>query len=219
MMMLLLCCVDVDVNAVLLQQFLITDFCCCVLLLLLYHYYFVSNYFVVILFLGKGKQRSNGLSSILRFKGLSTEAKLSTWKALVLEYGTQVWWPNKTQSMRLERIQLRASKRMLGISSKTSDIALRIECGVMSLQTRCKVALLKWVGKISRMADNRLVKYKFDNVEIKWRGRGSGNRKTWKTRLLLTLNDFGLDNEYNDVATLSEDKWNKLVDNAALVVE
>jgi len=143
--------------------------------------------------IGKGKQRSNSLSSILRFKGLSTEAKLSIWKSLVrpkLEYGTQIWWPNKKQSIHLERIQLHALKRMLGISSKTSDVAVPLECGVMSLQTRRKVAILKWVGKISRMADNRLVKYIFDNVEIKWRGRGRGNRKTWKTRVMLTLNEF-----------------------------
>ena len=36
---------------------------------------------------------------------------------------------------------------------------------------------------------------------------------------MLTLNEFGLDKEYNDVANLSEDTWNKLVDNAALVVD
>ena len=172
--------------------------------------------------IGKAKQRSNSLSSLLRFKGLSTEAKLSVWKALIcpiLNYGAQIWWPNKTQCIRLERIQLRALKCMLGISSKTSDIAVRLELGVMSLQTRRKVALLKWVGKIGRMADTRLVKYIFDNVEFKWKGKGRGNGKTWKKIVSLTLNEFGLDAEFNHVANLSEDKWNKLVDNAALVVE
>jgi len=94
----------------------------------------------------------------------------------------------------------------------------RMWCNV--LQTRHKVALFKWVGKIGRMAYKRLVKYIiFDNVEIKWGGIGRGNRKTWNKRVILSRNEFGLDNEYNDIANLSEDNWNKLVDNAALVVE
>ena len=172
--------------------------------------------------IGKGKERSNSVSSILRFKGLSTEAKLCIWKALVrpiLEYGTQIWWPNKTQSMRLERVQLKALKCILGVSSKTSDIVVRLELGVMSLQTRRKIALLKWAGKIGRMADSRLVKYIFDNLEFKWVGKGRANRKTWKKRVQMTLSEFGLVDEYSDAANLSKKKWDKLVDDAALIVE
>ena len=172
--------------------------------------------------IGKGMRRSNSIISILRFKGLSTEAKLCVWKALVrpiLEYGSQTWWPNKTQSMRLERVQLKALKCILGVSSKTSDIAVRLELGVMSLQMRRKKALLKWVGKIARMPDSRLVKSIFDNLEFKWIGRGRANRKTWKRRVLMTLEELGLAEEYSDVANLSQDKWNKLVDHAAVQAE
>jgi len=57
----------------------------------------------------------------------------------------------------------------------------------------------------------------FDNVEFKWRGRG--NHKTWNKRFLLTLNEFSLDNEYTDVANLSEVSGTTLVDNEAEVVE
>ena len=73
------------------------------------------------------------------------EVKLNIWNALVrplLEYCSGIWWCNKLQSQRIERIQLKALKVILGISSKTSDIAVRLELGVMSLETRRKLAMV-----------------------------------------------------------------------------
>ena len=52
----------------------------------------------------------------------------------------------------------------------------------MSLETRRKIAMLKWLGKICRMSDNRLVKYVFDNINFKWLGRGRARRHTWEKK-------------------------------------
>jgi len=72
----------------------------------------------------KANSRSNKLLSTLkRLRRLSKEAKLSIWMALVrpvLESGSELWWANKLESQKIESIQLKALKSILGVSSKTN---------------------------------------------------------------------------------------------------
>jgi len=153
---------------------------------------------------------------------LSVEAKLNIWNAIVrpsIQYGSATWWTNKLQTAKLERIQLKALKVILGVSSKTSDIAVRLELGVMRLETRRKKTMLKWAGKISQMSSDRLVKHIFDNVDFSWHGKGRANRRTWKKRVRSILVEFGLVQEHSNITNLSETQWNKLVDKAAVQFE
>jgi len=46
-------------------------------------------------------------------------------------YGTGLWWANKTECRRIESIQLVAFKGILGVSSKTIDIPVILDLGVM----------------------------------------------------------------------------------------
>jgi len=86
--------------------------------------------------------------------------------------------------------QLKALKVILGCSSKTSDIAVRMELGVMKLETRRKVAMLKWLGQINRIPSIRLVKYVFDNLDYKWQSRGRARRRTWKRNVEIILDEL-----------------------------
>jgi len=174
--------------------------------------------------IAKAKKKSNSLlCSLLRYKYLSTEAKLNIWNSIVrpiLEYGSAMWWCNKLQSQRIERIQLKALKVILGISSKTTDIAVRLELGVMSLEMRRKLAMLKWAAKICRMSDKRLVKNIFDSLNFKWTGRGRARRQTWKKKVQLILKEFGIEhNNYSSMATLKQSAWNNIVNKAAVKIE
>jgi len=94
----------------------------------------------------KAKQKSNSLICILkRLRRLSIEANLSIWQSCVrpvIEYGTGLWWANKTECRKIESIQLVALKHILRVSSKTIDIPVTSDLGVMSLETRRKIEMV-----------------------------------------------------------------------------
>ena len=173
--------------------------------------------------IGKGKDKSHHLiNTLLRYRNISTEAKINIWNSLVrpvLEYGSGIWWSNKLQSQTIERLQLKAFKSALGVSSKTSDVALRLELGLMRLEIRRKIVMLKWLGKISKMPNHRLVKYIYDNVKYVWGGRGRANRHTWKKKIHLILKEFSLQKDFDRIHLMTRDEWNNLVSKAALKFE
>jgi len=51
-------------------------------------------------------------------------------------YGNGLWWANKTECRIIESIKLAALKRILGVSSKTIDIPIRLDLGIMSLKLK-----------------------------------------------------------------------------------
>ena len=54
-----------------------------------------------------------------------------------------------------------------------------------------------WLPKICRMSDNRLVKYIFNNIKYKWIGRGRARRHTWKKKIQLILQEFGIEHTFD----------------------
>ena len=61
-----------------------------------------------------------------------------------IEYGSEVWEGNKSQTCSLESIILDGAKRILGCSSKTYNEAVRGDMGLDTLQSHRDRAKLKW---------------------------------------------------------------------------
>ena len=66
-----------------------------------------------------------------------------------IEYGSEVWEGNKSQTGSLEYIILDGAKRILGCSSKTCNEAVRGNMGLDTLQSRRDRAKFKWCNKLA----------------------------------------------------------------------
>ena len=85
---------------------------------------------------------------------------------------------------------LKWSSNIEFLTTKTIEVPLRVDLGVMLLDTRRKVTMLRWFGKIQRMLETRLVKKIFNKVNYVWVGKGRARRKTWKKWVDVIVNDF-----------------------------
>ena len=65
-----------------------------------------------------------------------------------LEYGSEVWEGNKSQTASLESIMLGGAKPVLGCSSKTSNEVIWGEMGLEFLQGRHDKCKLSWWYKV-----------------------------------------------------------------------
>ena len=71
-----------------------------------------------------------------------------------LEYGSEIWDCNKSQTRALESIILGGAKKILGCSSKTCNEAVWGDMGLETLKSRRDRAKLKWWYKVCRLPDN-----------------------------------------------------------------
>ena len=72
-----------------------------------------------------------------------------------LEYGSEVWEGNKSQTAALESVMLGGAKRILGCSSKTCNEAVRGDMGLETLQGRRDKSKLKVWYKLASMSEDR----------------------------------------------------------------
>ena len=72
-----------------------------------------------------------------------------------IEYGSEVWEGNKSQTGSLESIVLDGAKGILGCSSKTCNEAVRGDMGLDTLQRHRDRAKLKWWYKLAALPEDR----------------------------------------------------------------
>ena len=91
----------------------------------------------------------------IRHLGISL--KLQIYKAILrplLEYGAEVWQPNKRQAVQLERVQRRVCRMILGAPSWTPEEAMLLDLGLEPLQDRWDLLKLCWHRKLHVMREN-----------------------------------------------------------------
>ena len=74
----------------------------------------------------------------------------------ILCYGAEIWSYERTE--RIEHVQLKLCKRVLGVNNTTSNSAVLAECDRFPLYVNYFTKRIKVWLKIIRMNDNRLVK-------------------------------------------------------------
>ena len=94
----------------------------------------------------------------------------------ILEYGSEVWFTNKEIS-KIEKVQMKYLKFILGVQSNTSNLATYGETGRYPLLLRQKVKAVKYWYRILQMQDNSLIKVVYNNLLSRHRS----GFKTWVT--------------------------------------
>lgn len=72
----------------------------------------------------------------------------------ILEYAAPIWAPASSSSKnKVDNVQYRASKIIIGAVSSTNNIKAESECGLTSLESRRKLATIKFTNKIRSLTD------------------------------------------------------------------
>lgn len=109
-------------------------------------------------------------------EGLAADTCLKMWEMLIrpiIEYSVEVW--GFTKWSQAESLQMEMGRLILGVGSKTANDAVRGELGLWSIESRIKLAILRWWGKIITMDKTRLCfkVYRFRRDHVK------ENRLSW----------------------------------------
>jgi hypothetical protein len=113
----------------------------------------------------------------MRDEGFSAKTGASLWSSLVapmLEYGSEVWEPGKTDVKRVEKVQLAAGKSILGCGSKMANEVVRGELGWMTMAGRRAVMKMRFFGRLVRMDEDRVVRKVFVKRYRKWKAGEGG---------------------------------------------
>ena len=102
--------------------------------------------------------RTSCLHSVISNRGVNLSARRLLLLSVVrptLEYGSEVWEGNKSQTAALESVMLGGAKRILGCSSKTCNEAVRGDMSLETLQGRRDKSKLKVWYKLASMSEDR----------------------------------------------------------------
>ena len=99
---------------------------------------------------GKMERAVNKLEYRLwKNRAVDVKTKVIAWSSIfrpVIEYGAEVWWPGAAEMDRVERIQKRVCKWMLGVCRTTIDEVVLGELGIPTVESRFVRARLAWAG-------------------------------------------------------------------------
>ena len=102
----------------------------------------------------KANKKAGEFDRLFRNKSLAVPFKIAVYKSMirpVLEYGCEVWSPTDDQMARLEKIQLRCAKIILGTPTTTATVAVLTELGLRRLETRFHQLRLSYCLKLYNM--------------------------------------------------------------------
>ena len=131
--------------------------------------------------LDNGRKRINQLHKVISNRNINLSARRHLLLSVIrpsIEYGSEVWEGNKSETGSLESIILDGAKRILGCSSKTCNEAVRGDMGLDTLQSRRDRAKLKWWYKLANLSEDRYPKQLF-NQEWNIKPRRGRQRKVW----------------------------------------
>ena len=128
-----------------------------------------------------GRKKVNQLHSVISNRGVNLSARRLLLLSVVrptLEYGSEVWEGNKSQTAALESVMLGGAKRILGCSSKTCNEAVRGDMGLETLQGRRDKSKLKVWYKLASMSEDRYPRRVFSQ-DWDAKPRRGRQRKVW----------------------------------------
>ena len=135
------------------------------------------------------KKKVNQLHSVISNRAINLTVQYLLLLSVVrpsLEYGSEIWDCNKSQTRALESVILGGAKKIFGYSSKTCNEAVWGDMGLETLKSRRDRAKLKGWYKVCRLPDN---KYPKQLLSQKWeiKPRKVRQRKTWNRIIFHSL--------------------------------
>ena len=114
-----------------------------------------------------------------------------------LNYGAEIW--GGEEWIELEKLHLSACKYILGVSHSTPTNGIYAELGRHPLQISRKIAIVKYLKRLTELSEDRLAKKAFRQLSLD----DNNNHYNWVSMANSILDEFSLD------ITDSEDKFKK----------
>jgi len=142
------------------------------------------------------------------------------WMSLVrsiVEYGCEIW--GDRDYLDLEKLQINMGKRILRCSSRTSEEVVRGELGWERQKARRDEMRLRYLGKILRMGEERIVRIVYNESRERLdREEASAKREhditvtnTWCVYTRDLLKELHLEQVWKDQVVPPEAEWDKLI--------
>ena len=140
-------------------------------------------------------------------RSVDIESKVIAWKSVfrpAIEYGSEVWWPLKADLERLEILQRKVCKWILGCCRTTTSEVVLGDLGLYPLESRFTRARLAWAGTLQCIGEDRIVGM-CNNLNItKYK-----NKKTWAIMVDDSLKRLGLQEEFESLHMINVAEENK----------
>ena len=125
----------------------------------------------------------------------------------ILLYAGETWTNiTKTQCNKLEQIQAKTLKTILGLEKSTPNIGLLNELGILPIEFQLKKMRLMFLHKISSLPNSRLVKQVFNEQ------RRIGFPNCWWEEVKQDLVWLNLPTSTDDITESSKSLWGKEID-------
>ena len=125
----------------------------------------------------------------------------------ILLYAGETWTNiTKTQCNKLEQIQAKTLKTILGLEKSTPNIGLLNELGILPIELQLKKMRLMFLHKISSLPNSRLVKQVFNEQ------RRIGFPNCWWEEVKQDLVGLNLPTSTDDITESSKSLWGKEID-------
>ena len=119
-----------------------------------------------------------------KWSELGSGLKKRLWESVVrpgMEYGMEVWWPDKGRMMKLEQVQIKGGRKVLGVrmGGKVPGVVVNGDLGWGSVEWRKDLAVIRYFVKLVEMDEEwgvkKLLRIRLDDV-VKNRGKC---RRSW----------------------------------------
>ena len=127
---------------------------------------------------------------IFRNRYLSMITKLRVWNTIIkplIMYGSEIWWCDKAQMRKIEGLQLRMCKWIIGCCEKTASEVVYHELGVQRLEYQLAKNKLKWAGKVCTES-NELLSGVW-NMKSVFKKR----RRSWESQMVEVSKSFNVE--------------------------
>lgn len=147
----------------------------------------------------KAQARANSYAAVLRRRGASAGIKRMVLLALLrpaLEWGAQVWRPNRSDLPRLDSLQADLLKAALHCPATTCHSALLLEMGMRPMSMWFDKRVLEMWSRLKQMPDARIVKQVVLGPgagALPSGGRTGNRQRTWLDHAAEVLHDWGVD--------------------------
>ena len=153
----------------------------------------------------------------------SVSLKKRVWEACVrplLEYGVEVWEPGRSMAEKIERVMGKGGRMILGVGKCTAGVVVKGELGWVSMEARRGVILMRFVGKLERMQEERVIGELYQAGKIGW-VKGSRKGSKWWARVERVSKEWGLKEiwESGVVKGMRKNEWEKLVEKRMMRME
>ena len=146
---------------------------------------------------------------------VSVSMRKRVWESYVrprMEYGVEVWEPSKKEAKKMEQLLTKGGRMILGVGKCTAGIVVRGELGWITMEARRDTLLLRFVGKLERMKDSRLIGRLYRAGKEAWI---AGNRacSKWWARLQRVTEKYGLVEEWRcgQIREMESGEWAAMV--------